>query len=853
MAINKILFSLGVALTLSLPALADEIVVNYNRPKEYVVGGVRVEGNKSFDSRQILQVVALKEGSRVKVPSDDISNIVKRLYMQKKFDDVSMSIERLSENGDTAYFKVSVIERPRVSEYTFTGVRKGEQKDLEERLKLRKGGSFSDYTSKTSCDIISRFYKEKGFQEVSVEAQVQKDTIIRGGIRVNFVVDRQKKVKVQKINFNGLTSVKESKVVKGMKKIKDKRFQNFFKSKKFDEKEYDNDIKEIVNVLNEAGFRDAAVVADTMYYIEPYRLQIDYDIVEGQRYYFRDISFTGNSVYDSETLKSILQIGKGDVYDVVTMEKRIYGGGKQTDYDISKLYRDNGYLFFNIQPVEVAVAGDSVDVEIRIVEGKPAKLNNVIINGNDLTSERVVRRQIFTRPGYLFSQTDFERSIREIASMGQFDAESIMDPAKGYSLLPNQADNTVDVVYNLVEKPSSTLEVSGGWGGSTFVATLGVSFNNFSTRRMFDKGAWRPVPLGDAQNLAIRYQTNGTYYTSFSASFSEPWLFGKKPNALSVAAYYSKQTNSYITSYYSILNDDEYMEVFGFSAGLGKRLKWPDNYFTLYNSLSWQTYSLKDWSYFIFDTGISHNLSYTLAIQRNSTDQQIYPRTGSELNFSLQLTPPYSLLRKYDHGLGTKVDNPLDIDYDLQTSQQRFKWIEYHKWTFKYANYTKLVGDLVLMARAQFGYLGYYNRNWGYSPFEGYRVGGDGMSGYSSYGTDVISLRGYSNYSLTPTATTAYSSGEVYAGNVYDKFTIELRYPLILQPQSTIFALLFLEGGNCWSDIKYFNPFQIKRSAGVGVRVFLPMVGLLGVDWGYGFDDSTNGKSQFHFVIGQQF
>jgi len=494
------------------------------------------------------------------------------------------------------------------------------------------------------------------------------------------------------------------------------------------------------------------------------------------------------------------------------------------------------------------------------VEGKPATLNNIIINGNDLTNERVVRRQIFTRPGYLFSQTEFERSIREIASMGQFDPEAIMEYGKGYSIIPNQLNNTVDLVYNVTEKPSSQLELSGGWGGNTFVATVGVSFNNFSTRRILDKTAWRPVPLGDAQNLSIRFQTNGTYYTSLSASFSEPWLFGKKPTSLNLSLYYTRQTMS--NPYFNILNNDQYMEVYGFAAGLGNRLKWPDNYFVLYNQLSWQTYKLRDWPYnFLFDTGISHNLSYTLSLSRNSTDQQIYPRVGSDFSFSLQLTPPYSLLRKTDRGLldedgnPTKVKSWRDINYDFQSSQDRYRWIEYHKWTFKGAVYTKLVGDLVLMARAQFGYLGYYNRKWGYSPFEGFRVGGDGMSGYDTYGSEIISLRGYENYALTPTATSGYNtSGNYYAGNVYDKFTVELRYPVILQPQSTIYALLFLEGGNCWADIRKFNPFEIRRSAGVGVRVFLPMIGLLGVDWGYGFDNHDgNGGSQFHFVIGQQF
>ena len=850
-------------LALSCPLWAqqpgDDVVVDYNNPKKYTVGGVKVEGNQHISPDQILQIASLREGMEVTVPSEEMSNVVNRLWLQRFFEDVAVVIDSITPTRDTAYFKISIIERPRVSRWTFSGVRSGEEKELLERLNFRRGGEFSEYVAKTSTDIIKRYYKEKGFNNVEVDVRTKRDTVIKSAIRVQFAVNKGEKVKIKTITFKGADNVKESKLVRSMKKTKDKRLQNFFSSKKFQEKEYDNDKKALLTVFNEAGYRDARIVKDTMYYVEPNRLQIDFDIDEGKKYYFRDIKWTGNSVYDSETLDEVLKIGKGDVYDVVTMEKRLFGGGKQSEYDISKLYRDNGYLFFNIQPVEMNIEGDSVDVEMRIVEGKPATLNNIVINGNDLTNERVIRRQVFTRPGYLFSQSDFERSIREIASMGQFDPEAIMDPAKGYSIIPNQMNNTVDLVYNVTEKPSSQLELSGGWGGNTFVATVGVSFNNFSTRRFFDKSAWRPVPLGDAQNLSIRFQTNGTYYTSLSASFSEPWLFGKKPTSLNMSLYYTRQTNSYI--YYNILNNDEYMEVYGFAAGIGKRLKWPDNYFVLYNQLSWQTYKLQNWAYqFLFNTGISHNLSYTLSLSRTSTDQQIYPRQGSDFSFSLQLTPPYSLLRKKDHGLldvdgnPTKVDSWKDIDYNFQSSQDRYKWIEYHKWSFKGSVFTKLVGDLVLMARAQFGYLGYYNRNWGYSPFEGFRVGGDGMSGYDTYGSEIISLRGYENYSLTPQALSSYNStGNYYAGNVYDKFTVELRYPVILQPQSTIYALLFLEGGNCWSDIRDFNPFQIKRSAGVGVRVFLPMIGLLGVDWGWGFDDPVNGKSQFHFVIGQQF
>ena len=848
-------------LLMPLMGMAQNVTVDYNNPKKYIVGGVKVEGNHYFSQEQIIQVAGLQKGLEITVPSEDMSFIIKKLWLQRYFEDVALVVDSLSASRDTAFMKIKIVERPRVSRWTFSGVKSGEQKELMERLNLRRGGEFSDYVAKTSSDIIKRYYKEKGFQNVDVKVNTKQDSVIRSAIRVQFAVDKGQKVKIKTITFNGADHVKEGKLVKAMKKTRDNRFRNFFSSKKFQEKEYDNDKRAMLSVFNEAGYRDARIVKDTMYYVEPNRLQIDFEIDEGKQYYFRDVTWTGNSVYSAETLNEILQINKGDVYDVVTMEKRLFGGGKQSDYDVSKLYRDNGYLFFNIQPVELNVEGDSVDVEMRIVEGKPATLNNIVINGNDLTNERVVRRQLFTRPGYLFSQSEFERSIREIASMGQFDPEAIMDPAKGYSIIPNQMNNTVDIIYNVTEKPSSQLELSGGWGGNTFVATVGVSFNNFSTRRFFDKTAWRPVPLGDAQNLSVRFQTNGTYYTSLSASFSEPWLFGKKPTSLSLSLYYTRQTNSYLA--FNVLNNDEFMEVYGFAAGIGKRLKWPDNYFVLYNQLSWQTYKLQDWAYqFMFDTGISHNLSYTLSLSRNSTDQQIYPRQGSDFSFSLQLTPPYSLLRKkgishYVEGEDGEpeavyTDDWKKINYDLQSSEQRYKWIEYHKWSFKGAVYTKLVGDLVLMARAQFGYLGYYNRNWGYSPFEGFRVGGDGMSGYDTYGSEIISLRGYENYSLTPTASSS-TTGNYYAGNVYDKFTVELRYPVILQPQSTIYALLFLEGGNCWADIRDFNPFQIKRSAGVGVRVFLPMIGLLGVDWGWGFDDPVNGKSQFHFVIGQQF
>ena len=858
MRIGKI-FAMAVLLVLPLLAGAQEtgVQVDYNSPKKYLVGGISVEGNSYFSDDAIVQLTGLQKGMEITVPSEDVSSVVKRLWLQRYFEDVALDIDHLSAGGDSLYLVIRIKERPRVSRWTFSGVKSGEKKDLQERLNLRRGGEFSEYVESTSASIIKRYYAEKGFINCKVEAQVKRDSVIKNAIRVNFDVDRGEKIRIKDINFIGNDNVKDFKLARSMKKTKSNKIYNLFSSKKFNEKEFINDKKSVISAFNEAGYRDARLVKDTVYYVDDKHINIDLHFEEGDKYYFRNVTWTGNSVYPSEYLNNILGVKKGDVYDVVSMEKHLKGGGKQNEYDVSKAYRDNGYLFFSVTPVETNIQNDSVDVELRISEGKQATLNNIVINGNDLTNEKVVRRQVFTRPGDLFSQTNFERSIREIASLGQFDPEAIMDPAKGYSIIPNQLNNTVDIIYNVTEKPSSQLELSGGWGGNTFVATVGVSFNNFSTHRFFDKSAWRPVPLGDAQNLAFRFQTNGTYYTALTASFVEPWLFGKKPTSLNLSAYYTRQTNSYLAL--NILSHDRQMEVYGFSASLGNRLKWPDNYFVLYNGLSWQTYKLTNWysGYFIFDDGIAHNISYTVNLNRNSTDQQIYPRMGSDISMSLSLTPPFSLFRKHDYddnGNRYNVKSWRDVDYSNWSSVNRYKWIEYHKWKFSAATYTKLIGDLVLMTRAQFGYLGYYNRNWGYSPFEGFLVGGDGMSGYSTYGNEVISLRGYENYSLTPYQVSAYNStGMAYAGNVYDKFTVELRYPVILQPQSTIFVLGFLEGGNCWSDIRQFNPFEIKRSAGIGVRIFLPMVGLLGVDWGYGFDDTAHGGSQFHFVIGQQF
>ncbi|MBQ1747574.1 MAG: BamA/TamA family outer membrane protein, partial [Bacteroidales bacterium] len=552
----------------------------------------------------------------------------------------------------------------------------------------------------------------------------EEDPVVQNAVRVTFDINRGPRVKIGKITFNGNHNLTERKLVKSMKHTRDMRLQNFFKSKRFKQKEYTEDKSNLIAAFNEQGYRDARILKDTMYYIADNRLQIDFDLEEGDRYYFRDITWTGNSIYSADQLNSVLRIKKGDVYDLVTMDKRLNGDPKQMEPDVKKMYTDNGYLFFNIMPVEKAIQNDSVDVEMRMYEGKPATFNKVIINGNNITAEKIARRALFTKPGYLYSQTDFERSVRELSSIGHFNPE-VFQTGAGYSVIPDANKNTVDIAYNLEEKPDSHVELSGGWGGNTFVGTLGLSFNNFAIKRVFKKKAWRPVPLGDGQNLSIRFQTSGTYYTALSASFAEPWLLGNKPVSLSVSTYFTRQTNS--TYFYR--HSDQYMEVYGVSASLGSRLSWPDNYFVLFHALSWQTYKLNNWHYnFLFDTGKSHNISYTIGLQRNSTDQPIFPRGGSDFSLTLSLTPPYSLMRGHR-------------DYKHMSDPEKYKWIEYHKWQFKGDVYMNIVDNLVFRASANWGYLGYYKKSLGYSPFEGFEVGGDGMSGYNTYGSDIISLR----------------------------------------------------------------------------------------------------------------
>ncbi|MDR3184163.1 MAG: outer membrane protein assembly factor BamA [Prevotellaceae bacterium] len=819
--------ALPAAAPLAAPQPADSskvnIVFDAAKPREFVIADITISGVKYLNPEQILSFIGVAKGDTVKIPNEDISLALKRLWAQRHFSDIAVSATKVE--GDKIYLDITLTERPRVSAWNFNGAKKGEREDLREKLHLRRGSEVSDYLLKVSTDAIKSFYAEKGYRKAEVNIIQEADTLVPNAVKVTFDIKKNRKVKIKRIDIEGNENIKAGKLRKSMKKTKDMRLLNLFSSKKFNDEEYPNDKDNLVLYYNEKGYRDATIVSDSVFYINEKRLGIKIKVDEGRRYYFRNVTWVGNTIIPSAVLSSILGIKKGDVYDVVAMDKML----KVDQASVSTQYMDQGYLFFNVQPVEVNIVGDSIDIEMRIFEGKQATFNRINITGNTKTNEHVIRRELWTRPGYLFSKSDFERSVRELAQSNNFDAEKLM--SEGYKVAPNERDGTADITFNVEEKSNDQIELSGGYGGNTFIATVGLKFSNFAIGRMFQKDAWRPVPSGDGQTLALRFQTNGSYYTATSISFMEPWLGGKKPTSLSLSAYYTRETDGY---YFQSVTQS--LETYGLSVGIGQRLKWPDSYFTLYTGVSLQHYILNNWrGYFLFSDGQSNNFSLNLVFGRNSTDQPIYPRKGSDFSLGLQLTLPYSLL-------GAKKD------YAGMSDSEHYKWIEYHKWTFKGALYTQVIGDFVFMTRAQFGFLAYYNSNWGYSPFEAFILGGDGMSGFNRYGQENIALRGYINSSVTPLVNGAY------AGHIYDKFTVELRHPIIMQPQAQIFAYVFFEGGNAWSTFDRFNPFAIKRSAGVGVRLMLPIVGTLGIDWGYGFDNVPHypnaGGGQIHFTFG---
>ena len=801
----------------------DLPVIDYSKPAKYEIADVTVSGINFIDPIVVLNISNLQPGRIITVPGDDVTKALEKLWGQGLFSDVNITSTKIE--GNKIYLDIYLQEPPRLAKLNLIGLKKSEDTEINDKLKLRSGSLITENVLNTSEEIIVKHFVAKGFFNTSVELLVEDEPTIPNRVNLTINVDKNDRVRINDVIFEGNTEFSDRRLQRVLKKTKKKSI-NFFRSSKFIETEFKEDKDKLIIFLNERGYRDAKILTDSIYLISEDRVNVFIELREGSKYYFRNITWIGNSKYPDELMNAILGIEKGDTYDQTKLDKRL----RMDEDAVSSLYLDDGYLFFSINPVEIFVDNDSIDLEMRIVEGPQATINRVIITGNTKTNEHVIRRELRTRPGELFNKTNIIRSQRELSVMGHFDPEKL-----DVKPIPNPADGTVDIEFVVEEKANDQLEISGGWGAGMLIGTLGVRFSNFSTRNILRKDAWRPLPSGDGQTLSIRAQSNGSFYQGYNMTFVEPWLGGKKPNSLSLSAFHTIQTDRYSRTQ----KDWASIKISGASIGLGKRLTWPDDFFTLYNEVSFQNYNLNDWGggFFMFSNGNSNNFSFKTSLARSSIDQTIYPRRGSQFTLTLQLTPPFSLLT--------------GKDYTSLPATEKYNWIEYHKWTFKSQTHTNLVDKLVLTTGAQFGILAYYNKDYGFSPFEGFDVGGDGMSGYNLYGRETVSLRGYENSSVTP-----IRNGSK-AGNIYNKFTLELRYPLSLNPSATIYGLVFLEGGNAWADFKEFNPLAIKRSAGIGLRAFLPMFGLLGVDWGYGFDEIPGrpdaNKGQFHFVLGQQF
>lgn len=830
---RNILLLFGIALTLVLKAQIEIppidydalSVMDYAYHEEYEIAEITISGIEFIQKEALISLSGLTPGKMITVPGDDITKVVKKFWQQGLFSDVKVTASKI-EDGKI-WLDIYLKERPRLSAIKINGIKKSETEDLMKKLNIRTGSQVTDDVLNNIRRIIREHYTEKGFLNTEIKIKEIADTLRPNMVKLNVDVEKNKKVKIEEIIFSGNDAFPDKRLRRVLKKT-NQRSINFFKSSKLNKKEYKEDKKKLIDFYNENGYRDAKILSDSLERISVDRIKLYIDLEEGNKYYFGNITWIGNTIYMSEYLAGKLGIKKGDVFDRSILNKRL----KDEEDAVSSLYLDNGYLFSDIEAVETRIYNDTIDFEMRIYEGKQATISSVIIEGNTKTNEHVIRRELRTNPGDLFSKSDIIRTIRELAQLGHFDPEKI-EPEP----IPNPREGTVDLRYKLVEKANDQLEVSGGWGMGMLVGTIGLRFSNFSIKNLFNLSMYRPVPSGDGQTLSVRAQSNGKYYQAYNLSFVEPWFGGKKANSFSVSFYHTKMNDGLYSYIRPDVSSDKFIKISGASVGLGKRLKWPDDYFTIYNELSYQRYKLKEWDQFLFSNGSSNNVSVKTAFGRSSVSQPIYPRRGSSFSLGLQITPPYSLIN--------------GKDYKNVEEEVKYNWIEYHKWNFKADWYTTLAGNLVMYTRAHFGYLGHYNKDIGPSPFEGFDLGGDGLTGYSLYGRETIALRGYENGSLTPVVNGSKS------GNVYNKLTLEIRYPFSLNPSATVFGLVFLEAGNAWYSMDQFNPFLIKRSAGVGLRAFLPMFGLLGVDWGYGFDDIPGkpdaNKGQFHFTIGQQF
>ncbi len=843
--------------------------VDYSFPREYEIGGITVTGVEYVDPAVVTMLSGLSVGMKIKVPGDKISDAIRRLWEQGLFEDIQITYTQ--KVAGKIFLNIDMKERPRISKFSLKGFKKSEAEEVRKKINLTRGDVATEHTFNKTKSIIHDYYANKGYLNAEVTIAEVPDTTTANYVNLIISVDKKSKVKIGDIVVNGNEVLTDGQIRAAMKDTKRRgKFDplrplgavvvnsvwdlvtlrpieaedewawyitenirpRIFKTSRYDENDYENDKELIIKKYNEKGYRDAKIVRDSIYVMDDRNIGISLTISEGDKYYFGDITWVGNTKYDTATLNKVLGIKKGDVYNQQLLEENLtYSEG---GYDITSLYQDDGYLFFRVDPVEIRVENDTIDLEMRISEGDQATIKRVTVKGNTKTNDRIIIREMYTRPGQLYSRSDIIRTIRELSALQYFDAEKLTP-----DIQPNPADGTVDINYVVEETPNDQIELSAGWGYGRLMLSLGLNLNNVSLKNFFKKDAWRPIPAGDGQKLSFRIQTYGTTYINYGVSFTEPWLGGKKPNALTVSFYHSIYRNTYIETIGTFRQT-------GVSAGIGQRLKWPDDYFTLYNGINLIKYNL--WNYksiFNFGTGNGdfNIIGYNIAFGRNSTSHPIYPRYGSEFILSLEVTPPYSIINPVDYAA-------LYPDED-EREDAMFHWVEFHKWKFKAAMFTELADKLVLMTRMRFGFLGYYNPKIGITPFQRFCLGGDGLTGsYNFDGRELIGMRGYANNSLTPDY---YVNGNE-GGNIFVKYTMELRYPLSLAPTATIYALTFVEAGNDWLGFDRFDPFDLYRSAGVGVRIYLPMFGMLGLDWGYGFDEvpglpDANG-SQFHFSIG---
>ena len=872
MNIRKVLTTLCILACSIIAKAQDKIVfpdISYaGTPRTVTLGGLTVSGAEGYEDYMLTGISGLTIGQEIELPGDQITDAVKHYWKYGLFSEVSISVDSLVH--DKAYLHIHLQMRPRVSTINYVGLKKSERTDMEEKLGLLKGAQITPNMVDRAKILAKKYFDDKGFKNADIQIVQRDDVANKNQVILDVIIDKKQKMKVRTITIEGNHALKDSKIKGGLfkkgafaKTHEAGKLGSFLKAKKYTPERWKADKQKLIEKYNEYGYRDAVILSDSVWNVDEKHVSINIKVDEGKKYFIRNITWVGNTVYNSDYLAAVLGMKKGDVYNQKLMNKRL----TEDEDAVGNNYWNNGYLFYSLNPTEVNIVGDSIDLEMRIFEGPQAHINHVRINGNDRLYENVVRRELRTKPGDLFSKEALQRSAREIASMGHFDPEKVNPEPK-----PDPENGTVDINYNLEQKSNDQVEFSLGWGQTGVIGRIGLKLNNFSMRNLFNKNKEHRgiLPIGDGEVLSIGAQTNGTYYQSYNTSYSTNWFGGKRPIQFSVGAYFSKQTdvssnyynngyfnnyynymygygnyNNYYNNYESYYDPDKYIKLFGFSLGWGKQLRWPDDYFQLSLSLSFTRYMLKNWSYFLMTNGNSNNLNLSIQLSRTSTDNQLFPRRGSEFVASVTVTPPWSAWdgKDYEH-LATNIKS---ANYNRE-QQEKYRWVEYHKWKFKGRTFTALTGGqkcLVLMTRLEFGILGSFNK-WKKSPFETYYMGGDGMTGYStSYAEETIGLRGYENGSLTPYG---------YEGYAYDRMSLELRYPFLLG-NTTIYGLGFIEGGNAWTEAKKFNPFDMKRSAGIGVRIFLPMVGLMGIDWAYGFDKvfGTRGGSQFHFILGQEF